>query len=80
MSSFQTANLYEIALLLAVKKSFTKIDRNKSDDKVVFYFENSLDCQEILSAYYRKENLVSPFDFVTAIREAKQIIYNYAKK
>lgn len=77
--TFKTANLYEISLLLSLQKPFIKIDRD-NPEKVIFHFDNIKECENILSSFYSKEKLVSPFEFMNALKTAKQIIYNYAKK
>lgn len=78
-TTFQTANLYEIAILLSQQKIFTKIDRS-NPEKSIFYFDGFSDCQKIITAYYNKENIISPFEFVSAIKQAKEIIFNYGRK
>ncbi len=74
---YRTANLNEIAILLASGKKY--LSAEKEAGRIVFSFEGE-GCKDLVQKYYNKEKIVPPFDFAESLRTAKDIIFSEERR
>lgn len=79
IETYRSSNLNEIAILLAKGKKFIRAEKEPNSNRVCILFETD-DCQSIITSYYNKESLVSPFDFAESLKAAKDIIFNFERR
>lgn len=74
MSTYQTSDFVEGPMLVMLHHRLCGVDR-KNPKRVVFAFEDTPKLREDIGKLNTGKLLVNPFDFWTAQRRCKQLIY-----
>jgi len=73
-SEFETTDFYLASYLRSIGYSIARL--GKSGNRTIFKFEDKVEREEDILAYYNNKGSVPPLSLISAIREMKALIHN----